>query len=342
MSLVIAETDEADLDEVRRLLLGGFEEDHEYPGFLPDVLRWKYFSANDGFSYAKSFVARHNAEIVAHIGLCYRLFISGGPNPIQYLAVHPIDWYSSPKHPGAGASLMLKVFDHSPIQYVIGGTAIAKRAHKLMGYDLVAPLTLYRKMLRPFYPLLRERGNLARRLARSIRNAAYLRHSPTRTRRNIKLIEVDSFDSSVDRFSHAADSTVTSGRGYQLLNHFLNFPGGGFSGYLVQHQQICIGIAVLRRWAAGGGWHGSIADCMLATDDDECWSSVYCALVQELSLYQVEIVTTYASMENRSRQLTNAGFHPYTRSDVFLRDPDRVLAKTSPLQLSKLDADHAY
>src|ERR1041384_3577994 len=73
----------------------GFCQPGEYCDFTdPDVLLWQFFQKRGPWEVPRSFVARQNDKIAAHVGLATTEFLSIGRAQPPVPAVHMIAWLS--------------------------------------------------------------------------------------------------------------------------------------------------------------------------------------------------------------------------------------------------------
>src|SRR5206468_350626 len=98
----------------------------------------------------RSLVARHEGRIVGHIGLCPRMFRTADDRP-PVSAVHFIDWLASPAQASAGLMLLLRGCKSAAVQYAVGGSEEGQKMAAAVGYQPVATVEVYERILRPAY-----------------------------------------------------------------------------------------------------------------------------------------------------------------------------------------------
>ncbi len=122
----------------------------------------------------RSFVSREGGAIIGHVGVCPSAFVGGpeqgkGGGPVA--TFHMVDWLGSVGHPGLGSSLMHHVHAMMPTQYILGGTASARRAFDANHYERLADVPVFRKVLRAGYRLRASNKLTARTVAAAARDA---------------------------------------------------------------------------------------------------------------------------------------------------------------------------
>jgi hypothetical protein len=136
-------------------------------------IAWKYWSERPDWSGSRSFTARHDDTIVAHVAAWpVRLRL---PDRVVS-AVHLIDWASDPKYPGAGIWLLRQV---AKVRLLIatGGTEITRRTLPVLGFRPFGDVCGFARPLRPFGQALTTDGNAWRLPGRFVRNSVW-RFSP--------------------------------------------------------------------------------------------------------------------------------------------------------------------
>ncbi len=136
--------------ELGRFLAGSFGASGDLGPHSPEVLLWKYFDPCGYPGQPRSFVARGDGPIIGHVGLCPATFVGGFGRAETF---HMIDWLGSASHRGLGSALMRHIHQMTPTQYAFGTTAAARRSFDAAGYERLADVPVFRKVLRAGYRL---------------------------------------------------------------------------------------------------------------------------------------------------------------------------------------------
>jgi hypothetical protein len=136
----------------------------------PRHLAWKYWADRADWPGPRSFTARHDEKIVAHVAawpVTFRL-----PDRVVP-AAHLIDWASDPKYPGAGIWLMRQMRAKTRLLIATGGTEITKRTLPALGFRPVGEVGCFARPLRPFGQTRTSAGKTWRLPARFVRNSMW-------------------------------------------------------------------------------------------------------------------------------------------------------------------------
>jgi hypothetical protein len=329
--------------DLRQFLMNGFDEPPDAEVFSLAALRWKYFDDYGVGDPPRSFVTLDGDRITGHIGLCQRSFHSRSQEIPGVPTVHPIDWLGSPRDPLAGIRLLYKVFERVETLYAVGGTLWAQRALAAAGSQHLPPVRVYLIVLNPGYRLRQRSGSLLRRSAGAIRDVIRVyRHPAQAAQQRFSLSHVGAFDSEVDSvLANAPARLMFTSRTAALLNYYLRYPGGTFSGWQIYDHQRLRGFALLRIRRRRHICEGRIVDCFLDSEEVGCWHAALSALSHELRRSSVDYATVYVTAPWFREAAERSGFFLLHETNVLMRDPRHRVSCAAPFMLSMLEADHA-
>ena len=340
-----------DLPELGRFLTDGFHAPAGSAFAAPEVLRWKYFDprGGDAGSSPRSYLARDPAtgSVVGHVGVCPARFRGGGLPPDGVSTLHMIDWLTSDAGRGAGAALMRRAHQGTETQYVLGASAAARRVTGRAGYELVAPVPVFRRVLRPGYRLKDASRGRFGRLLRAAKDAAGVALRPAKAPGAcVDLRPAEAFGPEIGpALSAYAPHAVSTSRGPGLLNHLLRYPRGGLTGWQVWRGGALRGFALLSVVPRDGGAvrEGRVAECLLDDPDDaDLWLAAVSALTAALKGQGADVALAFAPTDWSARALRSAGYAPAHALEFRLRDRAKRLPAGRPFHLTPLEADYAY
>ena len=341
MTHAIRPTEPDDLPALSRFLTEGFHAPADADFAAVDVLRWKYFDPRGGADGPRSYLALDEGEIIGHVGLCPARFQGPGLPPEGVSTVHMIDWFSARPGSSIGAYLMLRAHRGTETQYGFGGSQAGRSVIDRGGYQLVARVPVYQKVLRPGYRL---RAGGPRKLARWLRDLArmVLRRG-RRPGRTIELRPVDDFGPEVEPVLDAYRSrAVFTSRDPALLNHVLRYPRPCLSGWRLVDEGRLAGFAVLSLVRQGKTHVGKVVDCVLDDPDPALWHAAIDALTGELRRQGADVALGFGSTPWMARALEAAGYRPLHDLEFRLRDKGGLVPRQAPFHLTPLEADYAY
>jgi hypothetical protein len=335
----------ADIPELSQFLIRGFGVPAASAFFSHEVLLWKYFDGPRGPSEDSecSLIAHSAGRIIGHIGVCPRQFIVSGDGAGAVSATHGIDWLGSAAHPGSGAVLMLQAFATSMTQYAVGGSAQAQAVFPRLGFEQKPGLVIFHKVLTPFHRLRTTSQRLFRRWAGTAKDMLSVWRARTPpVPQTVELRPEPTFTEEIDCLQRQSSRRiVTCRRDHLLLNYFLRYPLGGFSGWTIHTSGRMVGVAVLKITPQGRIRHGRIVDCWLDSEDPSFWQAAIAALVERLRALSADDVTCYATTSSLHAALLWNVFAKSGESNVYFRDKRHSLPRDLPLGLSMLEGDHA-
>jgi len=333
-----------DIPELSQFLTSGFGDPVASSQFSHEVLLWKYFDGPSGPSGDSvcSLIARSAGRIVGHVGMCPRQFVVPGAGATPVSTIHAIDWLGSAAHPGSGALLMLQAFATSKTQYAIGGAAQAQALFPRLGFEQKPKLTIFRKVLAPFHRLRVTGQGLFRKWGGTVKDMASVWRARTPpVPQTVELRPATTFTEDIDcLFRLSSPRVVTCRRDHLLLNYFLRYPLGGFSGWTIHTSQGMVGFAVLKVTQHGRIRLGKIVDCWLHTEEPSSWRAAVAALIDRLRALSADDVTCYATTPSLHAALLWNGFTK-SEKNVCVRDKDQLLPRDLPFGFSMLDGDGA-
>ena len=343
---------ENDLPELSRFLTAGFHAPADAPFASPEVLRWKFLRAEGGpDSPPLSYVARDDdsGAIVGHVGTCRTAFLGRGIEaPVETL--HMIDWLGSRGHPSVGSSLMRKAHAAAPTQFGLGGSNAGRAVIERGGYDLVAQIPVYQKVLHVRYWFHAGGLTTAQRIPRIAREIVRQSLDSFRARPDSNLPigsqPVTSFGAEIGPIvEEAAAHAVLTDRSPDRLNAFLKFPGRSMTGWhLFDLQRRLRGFAILNIVPQDGGKTkvGKIVDCLLDTDAPDLWAGAVASLTLVLECLGAEIAQGYAGTPWLASAFEADGYSTRFALDFRLRDRAGRVPREGPFHIMPIEADYAY
>lgn len=313
-----------------------------------EVLLWKYFDPCGREGMPRSFVAREGGAIIGHVGVCPSAFV-GGPEPggnggEPVATFHMVDWLGSVGHPGLGSSLMHHVFPMAPTQYILGGTAAARRAFDANDYERLADVPVFRKVIRAGYRLRASDRPSARSVVAAARDA--LRIASRREQASETPLDprrVAEFGDEVRGVADAYGRSATfTERSAERLNHLLRQPSGSMEGYLLLEGGRVRGLAMLNILREGRSRIGRIVECLLDEASTALFRSAIVALVSVSRDRGVDAVFGCGSTPWSAEAFRDAGFVEAFRLESRLRDRSGLLPRAGPFHQTYLEADYSY
>jgi hypothetical protein len=311
--------------------------------FTDEVIRWKYLLPIGGAApQPRSLLQIDNGKIVGHIGLNHRHFRA--PDGTETSTIHPMDWLAASTHRAAGVTLILKCFEHAVTQYAIGGTELAQKLQVALNFNTVADLKIRRRVIRPWSRLREPHGgSAAKRLLRVALDYTRPSSSRVRTQSDLELVQVQSFGPEVREIVDTSECNVChTTRSADLLNHFLAYPGGTVTGWLVYDRSETVGFVLLNVISGDSVCEGRIVDCYLRRPDPLLWRGAVAAIVQEFCRQGADSASSLASTPWMEDALATHGFGGRTVKHLRVRDPGKVLPAGLTYHVTHLEADLGY
>jgi hypothetical protein len=339
----------SDIPELHTFLRDGFGEADDYIGVRPEVLSWKYWEPCGWCSsLPRSLGIREEGGLIAHLGLVPRSFLVRGPNPMAVTTSHHIDWLSqaAQRRKGSGLTLLMHYMKMINTQYSLGGTPISVKTMEAAGFERRAEFPCMWRVLRPGYRLRnRQSANMVQSAAQAAKDLGrYLTRPVWRPQRALEMERVARFGAEVDAIVDSwPDPLILTTRSGELLNYYLQFPGGSMSGWLFRAAGRPVGFAVLNVLSTGAGHLGNIVECFLESPDVDLWHAAIVSLTRQLGVLGADLAQCMASTAWAEKACYRTAYRPMRQPVVLLlRDRDRTLPRDLPFHLTKLEGDHAY
>lgn len=323
---------------IAELLQSSFPASSEVNSFLPNVLRWKYFSPYPDWSGSRSYVVKKDETIVGHGGIWPLRF---GGTDTEFSVIHLIDWAASRSATGVGVLLLRKLAGLADLLLTIGGSDETQKILPRLGYQQSGGLKLQVKVVRPWlqYRTTSEAGWKAP--VRLARNTIWSLPPLPPVPKGWNVSKIPSFDSSVESLLNVRKKdTLTSLRTIAGLNHILSCPAATFAAYVVSEGNQMRGYFVLSQIAG----QTRIVDLRLAVENPESWRAI-CVLAAKTAAEIPETCEIVAGFSTANIQLAFAqsGFRPRQTLPIFYYDPRKLLKGIVPaLDLSLLDGDGCF
>ncbi len=322
--------------EVREFLRSVFGELDE-GRFGDEFLDWKLIRPHPYYTGARGFLRRAKDGRPAAYGaliplrfLTPRGVVPGG---------HVIDWAASRLVPGAGIRMYREIAaEAGGVAIGIGGSADTREILPRIGAAKRGSVYHYTHVVRPWTRARRGRRDWKSplRLLRDLRWAV----PPGKPGEEWKI-------SAVTRFSErhqgllpsvgAADEIILTERSPALLNYWLDCPGIGLRGYVVEcagHEEGYFLLATVGRAAR-------VVDFW--TPHNAAWQPLLrCALAQARAEESADEVTVMTSHPDAMRVLDGMGLRKSGPNTVFLLDPGQKVPEGLPIALTMTDYDGFY
>ena len=294
----------------------------------------------------RSFVSREAGAIIGHVGVCPSAFVGGpqqgaGGGPVA--TFHMVDWLGSVGHPGLGSALMHHVHPMAPTQYILGGTAAARRAFDANHYERLADVPVFQKVLRAGYRLRASSRPSARAVVAASRDALRIASRRGRaTEQPLALRRVTEFGDVQELADASGRSAISTERSAARLNHLLRHPCGTLEGYLLLERGRVRGLAMLNILQQGRSRIGRIVECLLDDPSTGLFRSAIVALVAVLRDRGIDAVFGCGSTPWSADAYRDLGFVEAFRMESRLRDRSGLLPRAGPFHLTFLEADYSY
>jgi hypothetical protein len=320
------------------LLQSSFPASTEVNSFLPDVLRWKYFSPHPDWNGPRSYVVKKDEAIVGHGGIWPLRLTSAN---VELNVIHLIDWAASRSATGVGVLLLRKLAGLSDLLLTIGGSNETQKILPRLGYQQSGEIKLQVKVVRPWLQYRTSSESGWKAPVRLARNTIWSLPSLPPVPKGWHVSRIPLFDSSVESLLNGPKlATFTSLRTIAGLNHILNCPAATFAAYLVSEGSQMRGYFVLSQIAG----QTRIVDLRLAVENPENWKAI-CVLAAKTAAEipeTCEIVAGF-SMTRVQEAFEHSGFRPRQTLPIFYYDPRKILKGVVPtLDLSLLDGDGCF
>jgi hypothetical protein len=319
------------------LLHSTFPTSGEVNSFLPEVLRWKYFSPHPDWSGPRSYVVKREQAIVGHAGI-WPLRLAGAPAELD--TIHLIDWAARRAATGAGVLLLKKLAGLSDLLLTIGGSDDTQEILPRLGYRQAGELKMQVKVVRPWLQFRTTSESGWKAPARLLRNTIWSLPLLPPAPKGWHAARIRRFDSSLESLlNNSRPDCLRPIRTSAGLNHILDCPGATFAAFLIQEGSEPRGYFVLSLVAG----QARIADLRLGTDDPEKWKTAGILAAKEAAEIPetCEIVAGF-SRTRVQEAFRQSGFRPRQTLPIFYYDPRKILAQAPAFDLSLLDGDGCF
>lgn len=315
----------------------GVSESHRM--FQPDVLRWKCFAPHPFWEGSRGYALRYKGEIAAFGCLVPCRFLTGSET---VASCNVIDWAASKTVPGAGILLYRHIQSLTGTMINIGGTADARQVLPRIGFQPLAEIHHYTRVLRPwrhFRTAGQRDWKSPLRLARDYRQ---LGRTVEGALLSLAARRVNSFaDVPTEAFPDPSiTQQVVCARTSASLKYFMACPAAQVDAYILDRDHTPAGYFLLSRV---GRHQCRIADLWIRSADGQEWAAAYgTAAATAQADPRITQVSIAATLPLQTAALEQAGYRRNHTEPVFVLDPGRVLGGRHDLALSSLENDGYY
>jgi Acetyltransferase (GNAT) domain len=301
----------------------------------PQHLAWKYWSDRGDSRGPRSFTARHDGRIVAHVAAWpSRIRLPDRVLP----AAHLIDWASDPRYPGSGIWLLRHVGAKIGLLIATGGTEITRRTLPVLGFRPVGDVCGFARPVRPFAQARTTNDRTWRLPARLVRNSLWHLSPSMRAPRGWSAMPVEPDDIPASLWPQPSASIAVMARDADLYRYIVASPstrhelfgirrGGEWAGYF------CVAFA---RHVA------RIADLWVASTEIDDWRAAFQTaadrVAREPDVYEI---TAWASTTPGRHALLGAGFRLRDSATLSVLGDSKILDGRE-LHVQMLDCDASF
>ncbi len=319
------------------LLKATFPTSSEVNSFLPDVLRWKYFSPHPDWSGPRSYVVKKEEAIVGHGGI-WPVRLAGASAELK--VIHLIDWAASRSATGVGVLLLRKLAGLADLLLTIGGSDETQRILPKLGYQQSGELKMQVKVVRPWLQFRTAAHPSWKTPLRLVRNAFWSLSSLPPAPKGWHVSRITRFDSSREALLPGSKQEILRPiRTIAGLNYVLSCPAAAFAAFLLYEGSRLSGYFVLSLVAG----QTRIADLRLISADPESWKSA-CVLAARTAAEIPETCEIVAGFSSPQLQecFEQAGFRVRQTLPIFYYDPRKILKNVPTFDLSMFDGDACF
>jgi hypothetical protein len=298
-------------------------------------LAWKYWSEREDWTGPRSFTARRDGAIVAHV--------AAWPVRIQLpdrvlSAAHLIDWASDPRYPGAGLWLMWRMRPKVGLLIATGGTEITRRTLPVFGFRPFGEICSFARPLRPFGQS-RTQARMDWRLAgRLVRNSAWRWSAPVSAPAGWSGVRIDPDDIDETIWPRASDNTAVAVRTGAFYRYILASPLTRFALFGLRRRGTLVGYFCLA-YARHVARH---ADLWVASTDPDDWCAAYRTACETATCTKdVHEISAWTSTPIGRDALGRAGFRLRDSSTLSVFGDAAPLAGRD-LHIQMLDCDASF
>jgi hypothetical protein len=337
MSSQFMATQPSEQPALAQLLQSTFPTSSEVNSFVPDVLRWKYFSPHPEWSGPRSYIVKKDESIAGHGGI-WPVHLAGREAPLN--VIHLIDWAARRSATGVGVLLLRKLAGLSDLLLTIGGSDETQTILPRLGYQQSGELKMQVKVIRPWLQFRTAVESGWKRPVRLLRNSLWSLPSLPQAPPGWRISRIPHFDSSVESLLNPSrGETLTSIRTVEGLNHVLSCPAAAFAPFLLHQGGQLRGYFVLSTVAG----QTRIADLRLDAEDPDSWkaASILAARTAAEIPQTCEIVAGF-STKQAHQAFAQAGFRLRHTLPIFYYDPRKILNTVPSFDLSMFDGDACF
>jgi len=329
-------TSPADAGAIAAFLGRVFEARGGEPIMDVRMMQWKYWRERPGWQGSRSFVLERGGSIVAHGAAWPAKILSAEEIPCFFL----IDWAASSDFPGAGVSIMKHMAQRVPVNFVYGGTEIARKMRYAMGYRPRNDVHTLALPVRPLRQILTSPRRNWKTPARLARNILWSRGKPVPDKRWRAQL-VDPFEISGSKIPWPVRNlhSLVLHRNAELFEYLSDCPVAPGTFFLALRDNEPAGYFCLT-FAPG---QARIADAWISSSQIEDWVQFYALSVEQAcGRSEVNEVTAAAAHELGLAALERCGFRIRAKEPVQLYDPQKLVPPDLPLRVQLIDGDAAF
>jgi hypothetical protein len=301
----------------------------------PRHLAWKYWLDRGDWTEPRSFTARHDEAIVAHVA-AWPVHVVLPDRTLR--AAHLFDWASDRRYPGAGLWLIRQMRSKTDLLIATGGTELTRRMLPVAGFRPFGEVCVFARPLRPLAQARAAADRSWRAAARIVRNSAWRWSLPVAPPPGWDAIpaQPDGIDASI--WPSASTALAVARRNAAFYSYVLASPRTRYSLFrLTRHGEpagyFCISHA---RHVA------RIADIWVASSDSADWcAGVRTACAAAARSDEVHEVSGWASTAIAKAAFARAGFRRRDQTPLTLFGNAGVLAGRE-LHIQMLDCDASF
>jgi len=328
-------TTPADAGAIAAFLGRVFEARGGEPIVDPAMMQWRYWRERPGWQGSRSFVLERGGSIVAHGAAWPAKILSAEEIPCFFL----IDWAASSDFPGAGVSIMKHMAQRVPVNFVYGGTEIARKMRFAMGYRPRNDVRTLALPLRPLRQILTSHWNW-KTPARLVRNHLWSRRKPVPTNQwRVQPLDPLTISGSSVPWPVRHSRRLMLERNPELFEYLSDCPVAPGIFYLAMRDTGLAGYFCLT-FPPG---QARIADAWISSSQVDDWIQLYALAVQQAHGHTgVNEVTAAAANDMALAALEKCGFRIRGLDPVQLYDPQKHVPPDLPLDVQLIDGDAAF
>jgi len=330
-------TTPSDAAAIAAFLARVFEAGPGEPILDPRMMEWKYWKQRPLWEGSRSYVLERAGSIVAH-GAAWptRILSSAGPIPCFFL----IDWAASPDFPGGGVSIIKHMAKLVPVNFVYGGSDIARKMRSVMGYRPRNEVRSLALPVRPLRQILTSHRWNWKTPARLARNLAWSRgEAPLKKEWRAQPIQPAELGQANVRWPGENPYALTLERNAELFQYLSACPIAPAVFFLALRDSEPTGYFCLT-FPPG---QARIADAWTASAEIEDWIQIYALAASEARAHPgVNEITAATAGAIPLAALETCGFHIRSRDMLDLFDSKNSVPPELPLDAQLIDGDAAF